>query len=141
MRGGGKKGRGGGRKKRWLFTSSPPFSHILPALTKKVGKSEWKSLIHLKTCPRFGSTGGGGDPTGGGGDPTGGGDPQIDWQGNWAFACDFVDNDMGSAQTSGDDCGPTCVATSGCTHFVWSNYLVCYLTINRAFSRFRTASR
>ena len=29
---------------------------------------------------------------------------------------------MGSVQTSGSNCGPTCARTQGCTHFSWTNY-------------------
>lgn len=47
----------------------------------------------------------------------------INWNGNdWAFACDFYQNDLKNQRTSADKCGPTCVATSGCTHFAWTTY-------------------
>ena len=52
---------------------------------------------------------------------------QINWQAGaggvqWAFACDFVNNDMGSAQVPGEQCGGKCMSTNGCTHFAWTNY-------------------
>ena len=48
---------------------------------------------------------------------------QIQWQsGGWAFACDFKNSDLKNAKTSGSQCGPTCVSTSGCTHFTWTSY-------------------
>ena len=52
---------------------------------------------------------------------------QVNWQSGaggvqWAFACDFVNRDMGSAQVPGDQCGGKCMSTSGCTHFAWTNY-------------------
>jgi len=52
---------------------------------------------------------------------------QINWRSgaggvSWAFACDFVDHDMGSAQVPGEQCGEKCMSTSGCTHFAWTNY-------------------
>jgi hypothetical protein len=50
---------------------------------------------------------------------------QVNWQSGaggvqWAFACDFVNHDMGSAKVSGDQCGNKCMSTSGCTHFAWT---------------------
>ena len=52
---------------------------------------------------------------------------QVNWQSGaggveWAFACDFVNHDMGSAQVPGEQCGGKCMSTSGCTHFAWTNY-------------------
>ena len=50
----------------------------------------------------------------------------IQWQsGNWAFACDFVGGDLSNVRmlNSGAQCGPTCAATNGCTHFTWTTYL------------------
>lgn len=46
----------------------------------------------------------------------------INWQGNWALACDFSGDDMSNVQTSGADCGQQCAQTSGCTHFTWTTY-------------------
>ncbi|KAG4078478.1 hypothetical protein HA402_009190 [Bradysia odoriphaga] len=47
----------------------------------------------------------------------------IDWNGNdWAMWCDFTGNDLTSVQTRGEDCGPQCILTPGCTHFTWTNY-------------------
>jgi len=38
----------------------------------------------------------------------------IDWQpDNWAFACDFFDNDIGNAQVRGEDCGRLCNSSPG----------------------------
>lgn len=36
---------------------------------------------------------------------------------------------QGNAQTNGENCGPTCVTTPGCTHFAWTNFLggTCWL--------------
>ena len=46
---------------------------------------------------------------------------QIMWQpGDWAFGCDFTNNDFTNKITAGDKCGPTCVSTPGCTHFTWN---------------------
>ncbi|OQV16017.1 Endoglucanase-5 [Hypsibius exemplaris] len=46
----------------------------------------------------------------------------IQWNGNWAFGCDFVGNDLSSARISSDQCGGYCASTSGCTHFTWTSY-------------------
>ena len=47
----------------------------------------------------------------------------VDWQpGDWAFACDFRSSDLTNAQIRGEDCGGRCAATSGCTHFTWTNF-------------------
>lgn len=47
----------------------------------------------------------------------------INWNGNnWAMSCDFKGNDMGNAKVTAELCGPTCERTTGCTHFVWTNY-------------------
>jgi hypothetical protein len=53
--------------------------------------------------------------------------PVINWQPgeggvSWALGCDFVNNEMGSAQVSGEKCGMTCIKTNGCTHFAWNNF-------------------
>ena len=47
----------------------------------------------------------------------------IDWQpGNWAFACDFNENNLSNVKVRGEDCGGRCAQTDGCTHFTWTNY-------------------
>ena len=46
----------------------------------------------------------------------------IFWNGNWANACDFYENNLSNAKTSADKCGPQCESTSGCTHFTWTNH-------------------
>jgi hypothetical protein len=47
----------------------------------------------------------------------------IKWNGNnWAFSCDFYNNDLTNVQVSGANCGGTCAQTSGCTHFTWTQY-------------------
>ena len=46
----------------------------------------------------------------------------ISWNGNWAFACDFYNSDIGDARMRGEDCGGYCARTSGCTHFAWTTY-------------------
>jgi hypothetical protein len=47
----------------------------------------------------------------------------IDWQpGNWAFACDFHENNLSNVQIRGEDCGGRCAQTDGCTHFTWTNH-------------------
>jgi len=47
----------------------------------------------------------------------------VDWNGNnWALWCDFIGNDLASAQIRGEDCGGRCESTPGCTHFTWTNY-------------------
>jgi len=46
----------------------------------------------------------------------------IVWNGNWANACDFRGNDLSNARTNGEQCGPKCESTSGCTHFTWNNF-------------------
>jgi hypothetical protein len=43
----------------------------------------------------------------------------IKWNGNWAFACDFKNRDIGNAQVPGDQCSNKCQQTSGCTHYTW----------------------
>jgi hypothetical protein len=38
----------------------------------------------------------------------------VDWQPeNWAFACDFRDNDLTNARIRGEDCGGRCSQTKG----------------------------
>ena len=49
-------------------------------------------------------------------------DNGINWQAdNWAFACDFHNNDISSVQVESRLCGPTCEKTQGCTHFTWAH--------------------
>ncbi|KAJ3228697.1 hypothetical protein HDU81_005973, partial [Chytriomyces hyalinus] len=40
----------------------------------------------------------------------------------WAYSCDWKAGDVANAVVPAAQCGPTCEATSGCTHFTWSNY-------------------
>ena len=48
---------------------------------------------------------------------------QIYWgSNNWAYACDFIGNDLTSIRVPGDQCGGKCQAKPRCTHFTWSNY-------------------
>ena len=42
----------------------------------------------------------------------------------WAVQCDFVGRDLMSKATTSDTCGSTCASTTGCSHFVWTNYQV-----------------
>ena len=51
-----------------------------------------------------------------------GGGGGIAWNGDWAFACDFHGGDVGNKQVRGQDCGSSCSAYQGCTHFTWTNY-------------------
>ena len=47
----------------------------------------------------------------------------IDWKdGNWALACDFPENDIENANTSGEDCSNKCKQTNSCTHFTWTTW-------------------
>jgi hypothetical protein len=47
----------------------------------------------------------------------------IVWQlDNWAFSCDFKNNDLSNSRVLGKDCGPLCVKTRSCTHFTWTTY-------------------
>jgi hypothetical protein len=46
----------------------------------------------------------------------------INWNGNWAFSCDFKGNDLKNVQSRGEDCARKCNQTSGCTHFTWTTF-------------------
>lgn len=46
----------------------------------------------------------------------------INWQGNWAFSCDFRGNDLDHAQTPGEACSDRCINTPECTHFTWTSF-------------------
>ena len=37
----------------------------------------------------------------------------------WDFNCNFLGNEIDRQETSGEDCGGTCVANLRCTHFTW----------------------
>jgi hypothetical protein len=39
-----------------------------------------------------------------------------------ALGCDWNNNDLGSAQVRGEDCGGKCLSTEGCTHFTWTSF-------------------
>jgi len=43
----------------------------------------------------------------------------INWNGKWAFACDFKGGDISNALVPGSQCSSKCAATAGCTHFTW----------------------
>ncbi|OQV17216.1 hypothetical protein BV898_08614 [Hypsibius exemplaris] len=45
----------------------------------------------------------------------------IDWMGNWAFSCDFINNDLSRARVvRGEECAALCSNTKGCSHFTWN---------------------
>jgi hypothetical protein len=46
----------------------------------------------------------------------------IEWKENWAFGCDFDNNDISNAQIRGEECGGKCAQTEGCTHFTWTTW-------------------
>lgn len=46
----------------------------------------------------------------------------INWNGNWAFSCDFQDRDLSNARVPGEHCSTKCTQTPGCTHFTWTTY-------------------
>lgn len=50
----------------------------------------------------------------------------------WSMNCDFIGNDLKNVQMSGQYCGSSCVATPGCTHFTWTDYLggTCWMKRN-----------
>ncbi len=52
---------------------------------------------------------------------------ELNWESGaggvqWARACDFFNHDLRSAKVLSEKCGETCIGTSGCTHFAWTNY-------------------
>ena len=48
----------------------------------------------------------------------------VDWLPgqNWAFRCDFSNNDLTNAQMQGSECGGACWNNPECTHFTWNNF-------------------
>ncbi|CAF1107097.1 unnamed protein product [Brachionus calyciflorus] len=46
----------------------------------------------------------------------------IQWNGNWAFACDFAGYNLVNEKTSGERCGSRCSEVKGCTHFTWTDF-------------------
>jgi hypothetical protein len=46
----------------------------------------------------------------------------IEWKDNWAFACDFKENDLTNAKMQGSECGGACWNNEQCTHFTWTSY-------------------
>ena len=42
----------------------------------------------------------------------------IQWNGNWAFACDFSENNLKNIRVRGGQCS----STSDCTHFTWTKW-------------------
>ena len=50
------------------------------------------------------------------------GDEKIQWNGDWANACDFYGQDMSEVRISSDKCWYACKITQHCTHFTWSTY-------------------
>ena len=51
-------------------------------------------------------------------------------EGNWAFACDFKNNDLSNVQIRSEDCGAAFWSTEECTHFAWTTYNggTCWMT-------------
>ena len=43
-------------------------------------------------------------------------------EGNWAFACDFKNNDLSNVQIRSEDCGAAFWSTEECTHSAWTTY-------------------
>ena len=51
----------------------------------------------------------------------------IEWNGNWAFRCNFPNTKHLTSETSQDtECGEICNRFPLCTHFVWENR-ICWL--------------
>ena len=47
----------------------------------------------------------------------------VTWQNeDWAFSCDFKNNDLTNVQISWEQCGAKCQETTGCTHFTWTSF-------------------
>ena len=46
----------------------------------------------------------------------------INWNGDWAFNCDFTNHDLSNVRCRGEDCSSKCESTSGCTHYTWTDY-------------------
>ena len=46
---------------------------------------------------------------------------RIEWNGNWALGCDFRGNGLSSEPSKMKECRRLCKATSGCTHYVWTD--------------------
>ncbi|KAJ6650056.1 Limulus clotting factor C, partial [Pseudolycoriella hygida] len=47
----------------------------------------------------------------------------IEWKGkDWAFGCDFHENDIINVKGSSKECHENCLATVGCTHFSWTDF-------------------
>jgi len=45
----------------------------------------------------------------------------------WNLNCDFPGNDIGSIESSGEECGGICIANFQCTHFSRPDSGVCYM--------------
>jgi len=52
----------------------------------------------------------------------------------WAENCDFKANDLSNKQIKGEQCGPECERTTGCTHFTWTKFNggTCWMKTNPA---------
>lgn len=47
----------------------------------------------------------------------------IFWEdNNWAYACDFDNNDYRNVESELSECGPLCLSDPTCTHFTWTNF-------------------
>ena len=44
----------------------------------------------------------------------------IHWNGNWAFGCDFNNNDVNSVLSCSEECSGKCVQMHDCIHFIWT---------------------
>ena len=54
---------------------------------------------------------------------------KIIWNGDWAFNCDFKNNDISQVLSKGEDCSSNCEKTPNCTHYSWTlkNNGTCYM--------------
>lgn len=47
----------------------------------------------------------------------------IQWQsGDWAYGCDFKQQDLSNKKTTMTSCSSACSSTKGCTHYAWTTY-------------------
>ena len=47
----------------------------------------------------------------------------IQWNiGDWAKACDFKGNDIGSVMSTSASCRTSCLNNNDCTHYTWTNF-------------------
>jgi hypothetical protein len=61
----------------------------------------------------------------------------------WAMGCDWNGMDLANVKVEGEQCAQKCAATSGCTHFTWTNWQggICWMKSGQSADFMKTLNQ